>query len=880
MIRSAPGIVSPPPPARHPHSTPVLPLRVYRLANGPAVWDANSPSPPRPPGVPMRHRLAALVLVLVSAVPAAAGEPFTPDPAAVRRYGPAYRYPQNGWIVVHVEGEPFDRGYQHGRLLAAEIAGYVKALARQQSAKAPSDGWKLTRTLVGAAFLRKFDREYLEEMRGIADGAAAAGATFDGRPIDLLDVATANVAMEYFTLDGALEAQPTGLEGARFPRPPAPKCCPPPAKDHCSAFAATGPATADGKLVIGHITMSGLLNALYTNVWLDVKPAKGHRVLMQANPGGIWSAQDYYLTSAGIVLTETTIRQTRFDPDGTPLAGRARKAVQYGNSIDDVAAVLTEKNNGLYANEWLIGDANTNEIAMLELGTRSHRLRRSSKNDWLLPGVEGFYWGCNNTKDLAVRMETVPGVADRPHDLTWRPSDRDKAWLREYDRHRGKIDAAFGKRVFATPPLSAHPSLDAKVTTADLTKRLETHAVYGPPYARVWVPTFEDQTDYTGIKALVPNDWTVLTPDAPAAGEPMTLADVSERVPETDHDAATDDDPPTTPAWHGSFLPKTDADLWLAAGFAAYERVVALENALKDRAESGKPSPTDRDRIGLALFRYRADYLSAKANRPEWLTAAGRDTTPPALAAELDRDRWHREQVGYGVLALHALRGFLGDSAFVAAMDAFGRAHAGKEVTVAEFAAAVGRETEKDVAGFLGRWAADPPAGGPAFTTTAWLGDPEHVVIVYGTTADAAANEAAARKLQEDIRVRWSNITVPVVPDTAEVELKGRHVVLVGRPAANARAKRFAAAFPVTFGPASMRVKDKLYAHEDTAVVAAGTNHADPRYSAVLIAGLSADATYRAPAGLLKKDNLPAEVLVLPNAGKPLPMVVTSVKGK
>ena len=32
--------------------------------------------------------------------------------------------------------------------------------------------------LVGAAFLRKFDREYLDEMTGIADGAAAAGACF------------------------------------------------------------------------------------------------------------------------------------------------------------------------------------------------------------------------------------------------------------------------------------------------------------------------------------------------------------------------------------------------------------------------------------------------------------------------------------------------------------------------------------------------------------------------------------------------------------------------------------------------------------------------------------------------------------------------------
>ena len=38
-----------------------------------------------------------------------------PDPAAVQRYGPAYRFPQAGWTVLHIEGEPYERGEQHGR---------------------------------------------------------------------------------------------------------------------------------------------------------------------------------------------------------------------------------------------------------------------------------------------------------------------------------------------------------------------------------------------------------------------------------------------------------------------------------------------------------------------------------------------------------------------------------------------------------------------------------------------------------------------------------------------------------------------------------------------------------------------------------------------
>src|SRR3954469_4157239 len=129
---------------------------------------------------------------------------FQPDPLAVQRFEKGYRYPQAGWVVLHVEGEPYERGYQHGRLMAAEIAGFVRCYAAQQGHKDPEAAWRQTRTLANALFLRGFDAEYLEEMKGIADGAAAAGATFDHRPIDLTDVAAINLWAEIDTLDGAL----------------------------------------------------------------------------------------------------------------------------------------------------------------------------------------------------------------------------------------------------------------------------------------------------------------------------------------------------------------------------------------------------------------------------------------------------------------------------------------------------------------------------------------------------------------------------------------------------------------------------------------------------------------------------------------------------
>jgi hypothetical protein len=61
-----------------------------------------------------------LLLAYCAFVPAVsrAGD-FQPDPRAVQRYGPAYRYPQAGWIVLHAPLIRFalDRAAHRGRTL-------------------------------------------------------------------------------------------------------------------------------------------------------------------------------------------------------------------------------------------------------------------------------------------------------------------------------------------------------------------------------------------------------------------------------------------------------------------------------------------------------------------------------------------------------------------------------------------------------------------------------------------------------------------------------------------------------------------------------------------------------------------------------------------
>jgi phospholipase B-like protein/peptidase M1-like protein len=644
-----------------------------------------------------RHCFAFLVLALPPlSIRAESPAPFVPDPASVQRYGEGYRYPQAGWIVVHVEGKPYERGFQQGHLLAEEIAGYVRCFAEEQSTHSPGDGWGLTRTLVNAVFLRRFDPEYLEEMKGIADGAAEAGAKFEGRAIDLTDIVAVNCWAEIDSLPSALEATPSGLETKRFAKPQ-PRKMPDPTMGRCSSFIATGPATADGKIVFGHITMFGLYPANFFNVWLDVKPEKGHRVVMQSYPGGIQSAMDYYINDAGLMVSETTISQTRFDGKGFALASRIRKALQYASNIDEVADFLTKDNNGLYTNEWLIGDANTNEIAMLQLGTHHNRLSRSSKNEWY-GDTPGFYWGCNNTKDLEVRLETIPSVHDRPANVVWRPSERDRAWQKLYREHYGKIDSSFARLAFTSPPLASYHSLDAKYTTSDMAKQLQSYALFGPPLGRTWEASSHERQEYPEIRDLVSNPWTILHADVPHESKAVVsrAVDLADKIGANPKSLGAAGAPTTVPAWHGTILPKTDADIWLASAFAEYERIVATERAF--RQEGGDAlNAGQRLRLGLERNGFRTSAVDA----------FGRDGGKFALSeihASIHDDVWYHRATGKGVLVLNELRRLLTAPVFDAAMESFGEEHAGKMVTSAQFREHLEKAGKRKLGEFFDAW--------------------------------------------------------------------------------------------------------------------------------------------------------------------------------
>jgi hypothetical protein len=325
----------------------------------------------------------------------------------------AYRCEKNGWIYLHIEGSPFERGYQRGYLTADEIEDFLKTLRHTEKFETARDLDYFIRESA-KLFRGKVSREYVHEMQGIAAGMRAKGKEVTYEEVLFMNGV---IDISWYWWPKKKEAMGPG----------------------CSAFIATGAATTDGRIVMAHNTWSDYITGRFCNIIVDLVPDRGHRILMQSCGPAIYSTTDFFITSAGLVGTETTIGGFQgFDAHGTPVFERARKAMQYADTIDEWAQILVDRNNGAYANSWLLGDVKTNEIACLELGLKHHSLVKKKT---------GYLYGSNVTDDIGIlRDETKDSPYEDIRDCCVARRERWKQLMKE---HNGRIDAELAKRLLA-----------------------------------------------------------------------------------------------------------------------------------------------------------------------------------------------------------------------------------------------------------------------------------------------------------------------------------------------------------------------------------------------------------------------------------------------
>ena len=323
----------------------------------------------------------------------------------------ANRHEKNGWIYLHIEGNPEERGFQHGYYLSKEIKESIRIL---------SEVWKYQTAMKWSWYVDrahdiltpKTDPENLAEIDGMVEGMKAAGDTTNRD-----EVVSLNGYMELLGYWWPLVKDSIGVN------------TPDPLKQSCSSFIATGKMTQEGGIVLGHNTHFDYYYPLCI-VIMDILPEQGHRILMQTEPGFIHSGTDFFITDAGIVGSETTIGDFfPFDPKGVPEFSRMRTATQYASSIDEWCEIMKKGNNGGYANAWLIGDVNTNEIARLELGLKYVGFEKKK---------DGYFIGSNVAEDLRIlRFETK--MTDNTN-IKRSSIARRVRWKQLMNKYAGKID--------------------------------------------------------------------------------------------------------------------------------------------------------------------------------------------------------------------------------------------------------------------------------------------------------------------------------------------------------------------------------------------------------------------------------------------------------
>ncbi len=331
----------------------------------------------------------------------------------------AERHERAGWIYLHIEGGPRERGFQHGYLLAGEIGDGLRVVrAHWQNDTSMEWSWLIAHT---KGFLqRAIDPENRAELQGIVEGMNAAGV-----PTTYDEMVTYNARLELGSYWWP-QARKKLTDNFNFVDKP---------RDSCSAFIATGRMTRDGGIVLGHNTMDQYVEAL-CNVIIDIMPDRGQRILMQTQAGWIHSGTDFFITGAGLVGAETTIGGGKhFSEKGVPEFSRMRRATQDATNISQWCAIMKKGNNGGYANAWLIGDVNSGEIARLELGIKYVGFERTN---------DGFYVGCNIAEDPHIlRLETDT----KDDDIRQSSVARRIRWKQLMKENAGKIDLEMGRKM-------------------------------------------------------------------------------------------------------------------------------------------------------------------------------------------------------------------------------------------------------------------------------------------------------------------------------------------------------------------------------------------------------------------------------------------------
>lgn len=408
----------------------------------------------------------------------------------------------DGKKLLHVEGSPYDMGYQHGYLCAegvyrmASVEFWCGLIIHMLELPVTIDqlvqlvgGEAGVRALVDLLYIPieksikdgEIPAEFIEEVNGIVDGANDAGY-----PVDYKSVMMNNMAFDAILGIGYPIIAP--LIPLAIPYMPVPHAC--------NAFIATGKATVDGRTLMGRDFMFG--NGAYYKYGLLIEyvPETGNRLVSVMTPSFVGTAAGMNDKGIGIGIDMVPSGNNNVNALGMGGLLINRYVLQYANELSEGVKILTTKKLGV---SWLfpIGDGRGAETggAVVEVSADMKRVRY---DDYVQP-----YWAkylnipgqIEKSSDLVVVTNhyLVPDMyltlGGAIPDSTWRYETLTDLILSEY----GSINNAKARALidFLHPPNYGYYAPDpdqpveSSISMFDLTN-LELSSLYGL-YSDPWV---------------------------------------------------------------------------------------------------------------------------------------------------------------------------------------------------------------------------------------------------------------------------------------------------------------------------------------------------------------------------------------------------------
>jgi tetratricopeptide (TPR) repeat protein len=267
--------------------------------------------------------------------------------------GPSWMSRERGLWELHLEGEPYALGFQQGRLGAPLVLEQEDFMFGEMARFVPS---RIARFLLRAGVRLRYrhlaDRlplERQEEIAGLARGIVDVHGDF---------LPAYHRLVFYHALHDitqTLERSP--LLG-------------------CSAFAAAGPATTTGHLIIGrNFDFEGpeIFDRDKAVVFYRPKGKIPFASVAWAGMSGVVTG----LNAQGIYVSINAARTDDKGQDGVPVELLVRQVMEEAHTLDEALRIL-KRTPVLVPDFYLLGDGKTGESAVLERSPRRFEVRRAA----------------------------------------------------------------------------------------------------------------------------------------------------------------------------------------------------------------------------------------------------------------------------------------------------------------------------------------------------------------------------------------------------------------------------------------------------------------------------------------------------------------------